>query len=173
LTLDDNRMLGSEPIPFSLVTDAVMLTPGKADFIEWNGGTLIRRDGATGKPIWNAARPLQSWTTGRDPVAALRRLTQFGDQKRPGALVQPAPDLDGDGTGDLVWAIHGTPSLLALSGKDGSLLWTYSVDARGKATSRSDQQVGRPGQTMGVPAVRCTPFRSQKLAASKLASTRK
>jgi hypothetical protein len=57
LALDDDRLLGSESIPFSLVTEAVMLTPGKADFIEWNGETLIRRDGSKGKPIWDAAQP--------------------------------------------------------------------------------------------------------------------
>ena len=128
LTPDDNRMLGSEPIPFSLVTEAVTLTPGKADFIEWNGETLIRRAGSTGKPVWDAARPPRSMGTGRDPVAAIRRLSRFGDEKRPGQLVQPATDVDGDGTGDLIWAIKGTPSLLALSGKDGSVLWTYSAD---------------------------------------------
>ena len=69
VTLDDNRLLGTEPIPFSLVTEAVMLTPGKADFIEWTGETLIRRDGSTGKPIWDAARPAQPWGPERDPVA--------------------------------------------------------------------------------------------------------
>ena len=90
--------------------------------------TLIRRDGSTGKPVWDAARPERPWAPARDPVAALGRLCRFGDLKRPGMLVQPAPDLDGDGTGDLVWAIHGTPSLLAISGKDGSLLWTFSAD---------------------------------------------
>ncbi len=61
LTLDDDRLLGTESIPFSLVTEAVMLTPGKADLIEWNGETLIRRDGSTGKPVWDAARPARPW----------------------------------------------------------------------------------------------------------------
>ncbi len=56
--------------------------------------TLIRRDGSTGKPIWDAARPARPWSPERDPVAAMRRLSHFGDAKRPGELVQPAPDLD-------------------------------------------------------------------------------
>ena len=129
-----------------------MLRPGKADFIEWNGETLIRRDGSTGKPIWDAARPARPWSPERDPVAALRRLSHFGDEKRPGELVQPAPDLDGDGTGDLVWAIHGTPSFLALSGKDGSLLWTYSADPGEPATPRSAEDARRPGRIVGAPA---------------------
>ena len=152
LTLDDDRLLGTESIPFSLVTEAVMLTPGKADLIEWNGETLIRRDGSTGKPIWDAARPARPWDPERDPVAAIRRLSRFGDEKRPGQLVQPATDVDGDGTGDLIWALKGTPSLLALSGKDGSLLWTYSADP-GAAVPGPAAEVLHPGQIMGTPAV--------------------
>lgn len=55
LTLDESRLLGAESIPVSTLTETVMLMPGNADFIEWNGETLIRRDGSTGKPIWDAA----------------------------------------------------------------------------------------------------------------------
>ena len=152
LTLDENRLLGGESIPFSPVTETVMLRPGKTDFIEWNGETLIRRDGSTGKPIWDVARPARPWSPERDPVAALRRLSHFGDEKRPGELVQPAPDLDGDGTGDLVWAIHGTPSLLALSGKDGSVLWAYSADPGGPATPLSAEGPPSPGRVAAAPA---------------------
>ena len=65
----------------------------------------------------------------------------------------PRPISNGDGTGDLVWAIRGTPSFLALSGKDGSLLWTYSADPGGPATPRSAEEVPRPGRIMGAPAV--------------------
>ena len=157
LTLDENRLLGGESIPFSPVTETVMLRPGKTDFIEWNGETLIRRDGSTGKQVCrNAAcgreRP---WSPERDPVAALRRLSHFGDEKRPGELVQPTPDLNGDGTADLVWAIRGTPSFLALSGEDGALLWTYSTNGRSR---RGGWTVGalaaddahRPGRDRGA-----------------------
>ena len=91
LTLDENRLLGAESIPFSSVTETVMLRPGKADFIEWNGETLIRRDGSTGKPIWDAARPARPWSAERDPVAALRRLSHFGDVKRPVSWSSPRP----------------------------------------------------------------------------------
>ncbi len=152
LALDDDRLLGTESIPFSLVTEAVMLTPDKADLIEWNGETLIRRDGSTGKPVWDAARPARPWGRERDPVAAMRRLSRFGDEKRPGQLVQPATDVNGDGTGDLIWALRGTPSLVAVSGKDGSLLWTYSADP-GAAVPRPAAEELRPGQIMGTAAV--------------------
>ena len=98
------------------------------------------------------ARPARPWSPERDPVAALRRLSHFGDEKRPGELVQPAPDLDRDGTGDLVWAIRGTPSFLALSGKDGALLWTYSADPGEAGTPRSADDDRRPGRIVGAPA---------------------
>src|SRR5262249_30448267 len=152
VTLDDDRLLGAQSIPFSLVTEAVMLTPGKADLIEWNGETLICRDGSTGKPVWDAGRPERPWGRERDPVAAIRRLSRFGDEKRPGQLVRPAPDVDGDGTGDLIWAMKGTPSLVAVSGKDGSLLWTYSADP-GAAVPRPAAEDLHPGQIMGTAAM--------------------
>jgi tRNA A-37 threonylcarbamoyl transferase component Bud32/outer membrane protein assembly factor BamB len=151
LILDDNRLLGNEAIPYATVTQAVELTPGKNDFIEWTGESLIRRDGATGKVAWDAARPARPWQPDRDPVAWIKRLSSFGDEQRPGRLTQPAPDLNGDGIADLVWALKGTPSLLALSGRDGSLLWTYCVDrAAGPfLPAKLDLPIGR---TLGVPS---------------------
>ena len=48
-SLDQNRLLGTEPIPFAATTLAVALGGEKADFIEWDGRRLIRRDGVSGK----------------------------------------------------------------------------------------------------------------------------
>ena len=133
VSLGENRMLGKEPIPFSFVTEALVLSPGKADFVEWKGQAFIRRDGSSGTPVWDTSRPAKPWEVIRlvDPAAWMRWLSHSGPEKRPGRLLQPAPDLNGDGTNDLVWAQSGTPSLLALSGKDGSLLWTYSANPDG------------------------------------------
>ena len=115
VTIDYNRLLGTGII-YRFHATAVMVTPGKAG-IEWSGGTtLLRRDGTAGQPVWDAARAAQPRDPKRDPVAWLRRLSQFGNKLQPGAIVQPAPDLNGDGDGDLVWAGRGTPSFLALSG---------------------------------------------------------
>ena len=88
--LDEGRLLGNETIPYAIVTEAVELNPGKTDFIEWTGETLIRRDGASGKVIWDAGRPARPWEQDRDPVAWMRRLFSFGDEKRPGLLTRPA-----------------------------------------------------------------------------------
>jgi hypothetical protein len=114
VTIDDNLLLSKESIAFSPIVTALPLSPGKADFVEWTGATLTRRDGSIGKPVWSTS---------------MQGLPRGADQKPPGTLVEPAPDLDGDGTGDLVWAMHRTPSFLAVSGKDGSFLWTYMANA--------------------------------------------
>ena len=150
LALDEGRLLENETIPYAIVTEAVELKPGKTDFIEWTGETMIRRDGATGKVVWDASRPARPWEQGRDPVAWLRRLSCFGDEKRPGLLTRPAPDLNGDGIADLVWALNGTPSLLALSGKDGSLLWAYCAGQAMAGSLPSDKELPA-GRTLGVP----------------------
>ena len=90
VTIDDNRLLGTEPIAYPFFTTAVMVTPGKADFIEWSGGTtLLRRDGTTGQPVWDAARPAQPRDPKRDPIDWLRRLSLSGNKLQPGAIVQP------------------------------------------------------------------------------------
>ncbi len=72
LSLDEGRLLGrdqdysenmltdpprEEPISFATVARAMELTPGKADLVEFIGETVIRRDGATGQPVWDASRP--------------------------------------------------------------------------------------------------------------------
>ena len=151
VTLSDGRMNPSENIHFSRVV-AVELTPGKADFIEWTDGTLIRRDGATGKPIWDVSRPKVAWQPGRDPTESLKRLARAGSAKLPHGLVESAPDLNHDGTRDLVWPIHGPPSYLALSGVDGSLLWT-DWGSGGPALPRLNEKPARVGQIIGKPII--------------------
>ncbi len=162
LAAPENRLLGQEPIPYAFASDALMLSPRKADFVEWKGLTLLRRDGASGKPIWDASRPVKPWEPEHDPVAWMRRLSYLGDETRPGTLVQPAPDLDGDGTADIIWTFRVTPSLLALSGKDGSMLWTYTAqsdgpggpDRHGPAWPQSVEHVPRQGRVLGSPSLR-------------------
>jgi outer membrane protein assembly factor BamB len=143
VTIDDNLLLAKESIAFSPIVTALPPSTGKADFIEWTGGSLIRRDGSTGKPIWSAL---------------MRGLLPGRDQKPPGTLIEPAPDLDGDGTGDLVWAMQRSPTFLAYSGKDGSLLWTYTANADGKGgpdlvAPATPEKRSRVGRVVGEPRV--------------------
>ena len=123
--------------------------------------TLIRRDGATGKPIWDAvaageavgpeARP------GRvdAPAVVLRR------RQRPGTLVQPAPDLDGDGTGDIVWAFPARPRSWHSRARMGRCSGPTRPRPRAPAVrtprpgwTRSIEQDPRPGRVLGAPSLR-------------------
>jgi hypothetical protein len=160
ISLDEGRLLGPDPIPYGIARDALVLSPGRADFVEWTGEALVRRDAATGRPIWDASRPTKPRDPKHDPIAWIRRLAYHGDEQRPGVLTDPAPDLDGDGTADIVWAFRGTPSLLAHSGKDGAVLWTYTADAdgpggpdpHGPAWPDSTEHVPRFGRILGAPS---------------------
>ena len=133
LALDENRLPHELSIPYPPAGDALVLKPGKADLIEWTGQTLLRRDLSTGEAIWDADRPGGPSATGsrRVRLDATAGPHRHRRGERPGTLVKPAPDLNGDGTGDVVMAFARTPSLLAVSGRDGSMLWTYSAAVDG------------------------------------------
>ena len=71
ISLDEGRLLGGErrrgfgsderprdvPIPFTPFSMALELTPGKADLIERSSESVIRRDGASGKVVWDTLHP--------------------------------------------------------------------------------------------------------------------
>ena len=139
VSLDEGRLLGGEPgawidfesrrreepRPSAPLSVALELTRGKADLVEGSFSSLIRRDGLTGEVVWDALHPVKPYQVGRDPAAWMRAL-----QANPanGAFCEAAPDVDGDGTADLLWSISQPAAFLALSGKDGSILWNYAVD---------------------------------------------
>jgi outer membrane protein assembly factor BamB/tRNA A-37 threonylcarbamoyl transferase component Bud32 len=100
--------------------------------------TLSRYDAATGKLRWTVTlgpddQPVDPGRAGADqPRVGMNRSRFFWQDPR---LLQPCHDLDGDGTPDLVWVGSGDASpgvfratgfeLLALSGKDGKVLWQF------------------------------------------------
>jgi hypothetical protein len=170
LTLDENRLLGEtpiqaepvepprrDPIPFDSNTIAVELTPGKADLLEWSFHTLRRRDAATGKVLWDALAPAQP---GNPPRRCHPWLLWFASAQYPGNRpLLPAPDVDGDGTCDLVWAAGG--GFLALSGKDASVLWTYLAELDGTGGAYPEgpglpgpiRPAGRSAQMLEAPTL--------------------
>ncbi len=164
LCLDEGRLLGGEypalasnplqerpkeePIPFVPATAALALTPGKADLIESASQTVIRRDGVTGNPVWDASRPPKPFDRNHDPAGWIKKLSGYHGL---GAPVAPAPDLDGDGIGDLVWAFRRCPSILALSGKDGSMLWSYTAELDGPGGRKPDGPYIHPGPSSREP----------------------
>ncbi len=166
LSRDKGLLFDEAPIPFAPATDALTLKPGKLDFIHWDGWTLMRRDGVTGQPTWDAASP--GSTVEGDALGWMSRLALYVSNEPPGTLVKPAPDVNGDGIGDVVMAFARTPSLLAVSGRDGSILWTYSAaldgiggpDPLGPVEFSTVSAVGgktRPavkgGRVIGTPAL--------------------
>ena len=70
-------------------------------------------------------------------------------------LVEPACDLDGDGTRDLLWCFRGPSTFLAVSGKDGAVLWNHvaGFDSPGDGSSKPRQADGRQHALAGVPAM--------------------
>ncbi len=168
LSLDEGRLLGQEragppfgggplhreqPIPFATTTVALELTPGKADIIEVGRRSVVRRDGKTGEVVWDASKPTKNGEPSRDPAAWLQFLL---GSRQSETLLETAPDLNGDGTGDLVWSFSRWPALFALSGKDGSLLWTYWAEPDGPGGPRPEGpkplEKSRPGTVVGEPA---------------------
>ncbi len=103
-----------------------------------NWSVLSRVDGRTGKPVWQ--KKLDQVPVKGLPYKEWVQRTSILSETWPGELplVQAAPDLDGDGVGDLVWFSAKKAALWALSGKDGKELWWYHAG---------------PGQVMEAPAV--------------------
>jgi outer membrane protein assembly factor BamB/tRNA A-37 threonylcarbamoyl transferase component Bud32 len=76
--------------------------------------------------------------------------------RRP-VLLKPAPDLDGDGTRDLVWASRRQAALLVQSGKTGQLLWCFLVRPKNAAAldrrEAQEQLHVSEGTVLGSPAL--------------------
>jgi outer membrane protein assembly factor BamB/predicted Ser/Thr protein kinase len=87
--------------------------------------TLQLIDGATGQPAWPNGRTLDKNNVpmGRPADEWVRLLGVSGVLARDERLTRPLVDLDGDGVRDLVFVARTSPSLVAFSGRDGSLLW--------------------------------------------------
>ena len=109
-----------------------------------------------GNVIWDAVGSHRAWQPGRDPSTWLQF---FRVDPQSHFLARPAPDLDGDGTGDLVWAFSSAPSIFALSGADGSLLWTYRAEPDGPGGPSPEtpeptepvERLARRGHVLGAP----------------------
>ncbi|MHB1557754.1 MAG: FG-GAP repeat domain-containing protein [Isosphaeraceae bacterium] len=171
--LDDGRLLGQdsqrfgqggkdlqygEPMPFASKTVALELTPGRSDLVEFNGRTLIRRDGTTGKVVWDALSPTGPYHPGREPSRWIRPISR---REWPFTILEPAVDLDGDGTRDVLLIFTAGPSFLAISGADGSMIWNHIAAADGPGGPQAEgpelpgplQPASRPADLIGDPAV--------------------
>jgi hypothetical protein len=98
------------------------------DVLSLGPAGVSRLHGSTGAALWTAKLGPKD-----DPrLAGFRwdwslHATPSGrnEKDRRPTLLQPALDLDGDGTPDLVWASRRQAAVLALSGKTGQVLWCF------------------------------------------------
>jgi hypothetical protein len=173
LSLDEGRLLAGDvdasnwgggdrpreaPMPFALVTTALELTPGRSDIVELAGGTIVRRDAATGAPVWDTANPKTPYRPGREPGPWLRRI---GPHAWLVHVMEPAIDLDGDGTRDALAIIGNENAFFAVSGQDGSMLWNYAAELEGPGGPQPEGPIlsghlkptDRPGRLIGWPAI--------------------
>jgi outer membrane protein assembly factor BamB len=118
-----------QPIAVPKSYECVRMGQGH-DVLSLSATGARRLDGSTGKALWSAdlgekAHPALAgfrWDWDMSSGASGRNETD----RRP-RLLQPAPDLDRDGTPDLVWGSRRQAAVLALSGKDGKVLWCFQA----------------------------------------------
>ncbi len=112
---------------------------------------MLRRDSVSGKIVWDTANP--------DNTLMIPGAIQAGgwEQILPQRLglhfVEPACDLDGDGTRDMILVVSNSYAMVALSGKDGSMLWNYVAGASTDPAARSPRDRACPDRS-GKPADR-------------------
>ncbi len=121
---------------------AVVDFQGKSDVVVLAANWCRRLGGATGEVIWETplVEARQFYPAPHTPV----RTADPGQSR----LLQPAPDLDGDGVPDLVWIGQNAPALVALSGKSGAVLWSFQAWSDPPAGAAAPE-----GWVAGTPAV--------------------
>ena len=94
--LPNQKRVPEQPMLFASTTVPLAIKPGAADIIEWNGRSLVRRDGVTGGVVWDTLRSEKPFDNNRDTAAWLRPFSGYPNAM---TIVQPAFDVDGDGRG--------------------------------------------------------------------------
>jgi hypothetical protein len=184
-TVGANDRALREPLPTSACV-VVQFGARDTDIVEFVGGKwprgeapdlgklrrsilLRRRSGRTGEVVWE-----RSLTRKEHPAVAdlgegfwqaLREMLFLsGDRLR---FLRTAPDLDGDGVGDLVWAIevpfaglfpgfpkrpNGEALLCAISGATGRILWCHLTNSGAVEAKNAAGSPTRPEEVAGLVA---------------------
>lgn len=120
IELEDERVLESgdlEGLP------VVVTLKDHADVLVVAAETVERRDGATGQVLWKTNLRRAAWESAEGQWSGQRN-RKFHELPE---LVRPAPDIDHDGVGDLVWI--GRLCVTAQSGANGQVLWCHTTEA--------------------------------------------
>ena len=129
---------------FDFVRPLTAGADGQTDLVVLGQGALRRLDGKTGCRVWENEKLDGSLPRTWQPLNQPLDQTPFG---HGAALVEPAPDLDGDGAPDLVWAaaVGDAPGLL---GEDRRRTLELS-----RAGSRNPSRENVAGRVVGDPVV--------------------
>jgi tRNA A-37 threonylcarbamoyl transferase component Bud32 len=146
------------PFPISMA-DTVVLADldGSASFVVSRMGEMRRTGGATGQELWkvnlNPENYRNRWRNNHERVAWEQFFQKVNQEEAQ--LLQPAPDLDGDGVGDLVWSSVNVPALLAISGKGGEVLWWHPGAPPAEATAKDPKEsfLAYTGRAIGPSTV--------------------
>jgi outer membrane protein assembly factor BamB len=134
-----------EPIAVPELFEILDVGGGHPDVLVVGNQGLHRFNGATGNAVWSRVHQKgeESWA---EYLQMARQQNQNPWVVFAPMLVRPAPDLDGDGTRDLVWASRRYPSLIAFSGATGKLLWRFAAtrDREGKVGPGNGEVAGEP-----------------------------
>jgi outer membrane protein assembly factor BamB len=119
---------------------AAWVLPGAngPDLLTLGDDGLRRTRWATGRQLWSTVpthpdMEASSFLGGSEGQRWLRLFNTYrppGDtapRPRPVRMLEPAPDLDGDGEPDLVFVSRVATWVLAVSGKTGKVLWCYEL----------------------------------------------
>jgi serine/threonine protein kinase len=129
---------------------------GRHDVLSLSKQGVSRLHGGTGATLWTANLgpgdhpALAGWRWDWD--ARSTPSGRNGFDRRP-LLVRQAPDLNGDGVPDLVWTSRWRAGLLALSGKDGKVLWCYTAPEPKSIRKLRDPNQESWGAVVGMPTV--------------------
>ena len=154
VSLDEQRLW--EPLAVPRCYELAALN-GRTDLLILTEHGVTRRHGSTGAVLWTTDLDAKShpaladfrwdWDIQGSPSGR-------GDKDRRPQLLQPGPDLDGDGTPDLVWTSRRQAAVLALSGKDGHVLWCWQAEPpKLPPNSQFVQDKASTGTILGQPAV--------------------
>lgn len=129
IALEDRRVW--PPLELEGLPQVIRLD-GAADVVVVTETGAERLNGATGQRVWET--DLSSGLRLGEPNASIAwddwTEVKSRDTDRLPQLVRPAPDVNGDGVGDLLWTGGHPAALVAVSGEDGQVLWTHVSSAK-------------------------------------------